>query len=151
MESTESGLLLDVEGHLAKLGQHLEPDRRRRLPAALLDEVAAAQAVEVRSGDIVMLAPEARRRHLYIIGQTGTGKSTLLLNLIARDLAAGQTQIVGLAPADAEGVFRDRHDAPAAPHGATPPLARTARKRRRVQGGRVPDRSDPLLSAQRRV
>jgi kynurenine formamidase len=49
------GLLLDVEGHLAKLGQHLEPDRRRRLPAALLDEVAAAQAVEVRSGDIVML------------------------------------------------------------------------------------------------
>src|SRR5437764_1889739 len=29
-------------------------------------------------------------RHLYIIGQTGTGKSTLLLNLIAQDLAAGE-------------------------------------------------------------
>ena len=37
-----------------------------------------------------MLDPEERRRHLYIVGQTGTGKSTLLLNLIAQDLAAGE-------------------------------------------------------------
>src|SRR5436190_10635110 len=42
------------------------------------------------SGDLVMLDAEERRRHLYIIGQTGTGKSTLLLNLIAQDLAAGE-------------------------------------------------------------
>jgi hypothetical protein len=41
------------------------------------------------SGAATMLAPEARCRHLYIAGQTGTGKSTLLLNLIAQDLAAG--------------------------------------------------------------
>ena len=41
-------------------------------------------------GSPVMLAPEERRRHLYIIGQTGTGKSTLLLNLIRQDLAAGE-------------------------------------------------------------
>ena len=46
-----------------------------------------------------MLAPDARRRHLYIIGQTGTGKSTLLLNLIAQDLAAGE----GLALLDPHG------------------------------------------------
>jgi type IV secretory pathway VirB4 component len=38
----------------------------------------------------VMLDPDTRRRHLYVIGQTSTGKSTLLLNLIAQDLAAGQ-------------------------------------------------------------
>jgi hypothetical protein len=31
----------------------------------------------------------ARRRHLYIIGQTGTGKSTLLLNLIEQDIRYG--------------------------------------------------------------
>ena len=37
-----------------------------------------------------MLDPEERRRHLYIVGQTGTGKSTLLLNLIRQDLAAGE-------------------------------------------------------------
>jgi hypothetical protein len=51
------------------------------------------------SGDLVMLDPEERRRHLYIIGQTGTGKSTLLLNLIAQDLAAGE----GLALLDPHG------------------------------------------------
>jgi hypothetical protein len=42
------------------------------------------------SGDLEVLDPEERRRHLYVIGQTGTGKSTLLLNLIAQDIAAGQ-------------------------------------------------------------
>src|SRR5471030_413467 len=51
------------------------------------------------SGDFVMLDPEERRRHLYIVGQTGTGKSTLLLNLIAQDLAAGE----GIALLDPHG------------------------------------------------
>jgi hypothetical protein len=51
------------------------------------------------SGELAMLDPEERRRHLYIIGQTGTGKSTLLLNLIAQDLAAGE----GLALLDPHG------------------------------------------------
>ena len=36
------------------------------------------------------LQRDARRRHLYIIGQTGTGKSTLLLNLLMQDLANGR-------------------------------------------------------------
>jgi len=34
------------------------------------------------SGGSVTLDPAERRRHVYVIGQTGTGKSTLLLNLI---------------------------------------------------------------------
>jgi hypothetical protein len=51
------------------------------------------------SGDPVMLDPEERRRHLYVVGQTGTGKSTLLLNLIAQDLAAGE----GIALLDPHG------------------------------------------------
>jgi Helicase HerA, central domain len=50
-------------------------------------------------GGSVMLDAEERRRHLYIVGQTGTGKSTLLLNLIAQDLAAGE----GLALLDPHG------------------------------------------------
>ncbi|MDP3710847.1 MAG: type IV secretion system DNA-binding domain-containing protein [bacterium] len=40
--------------------------------------------VEVRQLD------EDRRRHQYIIGQTGTGKSVFLQNLIAQDLEAGK-------------------------------------------------------------
>ena len=42
------------------------------------------------TGEPVMLDPEERRRHLYVVGQTGTGKSTLLLNLIRQDLIAGE-------------------------------------------------------------
>ena len=33
--------------------------------------------------------------------------------VVARDLAAGQAQVVGLAPADAERFLGDRHDPPA--------------------------------------
>src|SRR5664279_3753313 len=51
------------------------------------------------SGGIVTLAPDERRRHLYVVGQTGTGKSTLLLNLIQQDLIAGE----GLALLDPHG------------------------------------------------
>jgi DNA helicase HerA-like ATPase len=29
------------------------------------------------SGELEMLDPEERLRHLYVVGQTGTGKSTL--------------------------------------------------------------------------
>ena len=43
--------------------------------------------------------PDARRRHLYVVAQTSTGKSTLVLHLIAQDLAAGQ----GLAVLDPHG------------------------------------------------
>ncbi len=52
----------------------------------------------VMGGDAA-LGPEERRRHLHLVGQTGTGKSTLLLNLIAQDLAADH----GLALLDPHG------------------------------------------------
>jgi hypothetical protein len=51
------------------------------------------------AGEPVMLVSEERRRHLYVVGQTGTGKSTLLLNLIRQDLLAGE----GLALLDPHG------------------------------------------------
>jgi len=34
----------------------------------------------------IVLSRADRRRHLYVIGKTGTGKSTLLLNLMLADL-----------------------------------------------------------------
>ena len=37
----------------------------------------------------IWLARQDLRRHLYVIGKTGTGKSTLLLNLMLSDLRAG--------------------------------------------------------------
>jgi hypothetical protein len=39
---------------------------------------------------LVLLAPEDRAQHLYVIGKTGLGKSTLLRNLILQDLYAGR-------------------------------------------------------------
>jgi len=38
----------------------------------------------------VFLQEEDRRRHLYLIGQTGTGKTTLFLNMIVADIQAGR-------------------------------------------------------------
>ena len=36
------------------------------------------------------LEREARRRHLYVLGKTGMGKTTLLQNILAEDIAAGR-------------------------------------------------------------
>ena len=41
-------------------------------------------------GEILTLGDQARRRHTHIIGGTGSGKTTLIRNLIAQDLAAGR-------------------------------------------------------------
>jgi hypothetical protein len=38
----------------------------------------------------VRIAPNDRRRHIYIIGKTGTGKSTLLENMIVQDIRNGE-------------------------------------------------------------
>jgi len=45
---------------------------------------------QVWGGEVPLtLSRRDRRRHLYLIGQTATGKSTLLRNLIAQDIAVG--------------------------------------------------------------
>ena len=38
---------------------------------------------------MVKIKEDDRRRHLYIIGQTGTGKSVLLQNMIKQDIEDG--------------------------------------------------------------
>lgn len=40
------------------------------------------------------LTPDDRLRHLHVVGPTGTGKSTLLANLITQDIAAGHAVVV---------------------------------------------------------
>jgi len=49
------------------------------------------------------LSSEDRRHHLYVIGKSGTGKSTLLENLIAQDIATGR----GFALIDPHGGVAD--------------------------------------------
>ena len=38
----------------------------------------------------VYITEDDRRRHIYIIGQTGTGKSTLMTNMVIEDIKAGK-------------------------------------------------------------
>ena len=38
----------------------------------------------------LVLSPEDRRHHLYVVGKSGTGKTTLLRNLILQDIEAGR-------------------------------------------------------------
>lgn len=39
---------------------------------------------------LVYITPDDRRRHLYLIGQTGTGKTVLMQNMIIQDIKAGE-------------------------------------------------------------
>ena len=52
----------------------------------------------------VILSPEQRFRHVHILGTTGTGKSTLLFNLIRQDIENGE----GIAVLDPHGDLIDR-------------------------------------------
>lgn len=38
----------------------------------------------------IYMTPEDRLRHMYIIGQTGTGKTSILLNMIVQDIKNGE-------------------------------------------------------------
>lgn len=55
----------------------------------LVDVVVEAPGLTVGNesiGQPVKLAPEDRKKHLYVIGKTGVGKSTLLQNFVIQDL-----------------------------------------------------------------
>lgn len=56
------------------------------------------------SSEVFTLSAEDRRRHVYLVGKSGTGKSTLLENLIAQDLGAGR----GVAVLDPHGELAER-------------------------------------------
>lgn len=74
------------------------PPAVQAVPEALPDHVVIGHiigeepegdviATELLKHGIVALTTEARRRHLYILGATGTGKTNLLLRLIESDIA----------------------------------------------------------------
>jgi hypothetical protein len=46
--------------------------------------------IATHEGEPLTLSDDARRRHLHVVGQTGTGKTTLIKNLVAQDLVAGR-------------------------------------------------------------
>lgn len=46
--------------------------------------------IATHAGEPLHLSEDTRRRHIHVAGQTGTGKTVLIRNLIAQDLVAGR-------------------------------------------------------------
>jgi hypothetical protein len=71
-------------------------ESRQLEPPAVLPSVDEPDAVVFgvtnfrRRQEQVAIRADDRRRHAYVVGKTGTGKSTLLLNLIAQDASQGR-------------------------------------------------------------
>jgi hypothetical protein len=66
-----------------------EPPAALPLPSEQ-DSVTLGMANFRRRREPVALRADDRLRHMYVVGKTGTGKSTLLLNLVANDIRAGR-------------------------------------------------------------
>lgn len=83
-----------------------EVGKTKAAPRAVTETPGVRIGTNVHGADStsVWLSPEQRLRHMHIIGASGTGKSTLLLNLITQDLEAGE----GLAVLDPHGDLVDR-------------------------------------------
>ncbi len=62
------------------------------LPPPDLPERGALIGVHARHGQVrpVRIAPEDRMRHVYCLGQTGTGKTTALMTMILDDIRSGE-------------------------------------------------------------
>jgi len=70
--------------------RELEPPARLAAITTRPDVVRIARTQFRSQREFVGLPIDDRRRHLAIIGKTGTGKSTLLQNLIVADIRAGR-------------------------------------------------------------
>jgi hypothetical protein len=90
--------LLPPPASLAALDPSLRSHLRYRLPDIRLPE-EGAEFGSALDGRAVRLPLADRLRHVWILGQTGTGKSTFLLNRILQDLEEGH----GIAVLDPHG------------------------------------------------
>jgi hypothetical protein len=110
-----SGMLLNSEElvslvHLPSASVRSEKLRRqvkktKAAPASVAGhELRLGENVHAGRTTSVTLTPAQRTRHTYVIGASGTGKSTLLLNMIVQDLEAG----AGIGVLDPHGDLVDR-------------------------------------------
>ncbi len=83
-----------------------QAERTRPAPAATLHESGLCLGTNTHLGLSVpvRLTVEQRVRHMHVIGASGTGKSTLLFNLIRQDIENGE----GVAVLDPHGDLVDR-------------------------------------------
>jgi DNA helicase HerA-like ATPase len=79
---------------------HSLKQKSMKVPAiATQNEFILGENIHNGINTIVSLNQEQRLRHMHVVGATGTGKSTLLLNLISQDIRKG----IGVAVLDPHG------------------------------------------------
>lgn len=96
-------VVAEVEGRLAGSDKRLvekEKQAASRLPLTADQELTVLGEAVFRGHRTQFgIRPDDRRRHVYVIGKTGMGKSTLLENMVFSDIHAGK----GLAVIDPHG------------------------------------------------
>jgi len=113
-QTHRSGMILNIEElvslvHLPSSSVRTEKLKRQGKKTKPAPAIATGQSLvlgENRHGGVsrqVSLNAEQRTRHMYVIGASGTGKSTLLVNLIRQDIEQGQ----GVAVLDPHGDLID--------------------------------------------
>lgn len=115
-QSRRSGMILNAHElaalvHLpsrdirsAKLVRHDRPTRQAPAVAAHADGVLLGHNLHAGVSTAVRLNADQRLRHTHVIGASGTGKSTLLFNLVRHDIESGG----GAAVLDPHGDLVDR-------------------------------------------
>jgi len=93
LSSVELATIFHLPSEVIGIATNLERKAAKEVPApgglpteGLRLGVNIARGVETP----IFLTQEDKRRHIYTIGQTGTGKSTVLTNLMLQDAAAGR-------------------------------------------------------------
>ncbi len=83
-----------------------KPEPPQQLPlASLLPNIVRLGRIQYRERrDVFGIKPADRRRHIYVSGRTGTGKTTLLQNMIMDDIKVDR----GVAVIDPHGDLADR-------------------------------------------
>jgi len=88
------------------------PSKKAAPPTFISPEGAVIGHSVYRGEDkVIRISENDRRRHLYILGQTGTGKSTSMINMIISDIRAGK----GICYIDPHGQDLEEHVLPYIP------------------------------------
>lgn len=88
------------------------PSKKAAPPTFVSETGAVIGHSKYRGEDkVIRISENDRRRHLYILGQTGTGKSTSMINMIISDIRAGK----GICYIDPHGQDLEEHVLPYIP------------------------------------
>lgn len=86
---------------------------KKAAPPTFIPETGVVIGHSIYRGEdqVIRIAEDDRRRHLYVLGQTGTGKSTSMINMIISDIRDGK----GICYIDPHGQDLEEHVLPYIP------------------------------------